>query len=337
MQKNTITILGAGSFGTALAQLLAGNGHTVHLWDHNEAHIQALLADHENKKYLPGIKLHANIKPISDISNALSHAQWIFEAIPVAHLRSVLERARPYVQSDQVWVVLSKGIEAQTNYFPTQIIDAVFGCDVKKVVISGPSFAHELALQEITGLTIATADNKIGIQIQNMFQNDFLSTSLTNDVIGVQVGAAFKNVISIGIGMLEGAGFGENTKALLLTLGLHEAADFAVALGGKRETLYGLSGVGDLVLSSLGGSGRNWRFGVLIGNGASVEDALRDIGYTVEGLNTIKSVAALAKKYNVHAPVSEGIESVVNGEKTLEQMMKNIMGANSRAHESNSM
>lgn len=324
-----VTVLGAGSFGTAIAQLLAENGYTVHLWDHDSELVHFLAAYRENKKYLPGIELDANIHPISDLGHAVCDAKWVFEAIPVGHLRSVLERARSCVHPDQVWIVLSKGIENKTLLFPTQVLDDVFDYEVKKAVLAGPSFAREIMQHQITAVTIGALDFEIGQKVQQMVSNDFFQASITDDVIGVQAGAAFKNVISLGMGMLDGAGYRDNTKAFFFTLGLQEEVRCAVALGGNAHTLYGFSGVGDLVLTSMGASSRNLEVGKRIGKGESVETIIEQTGYTVEGLNTLNSMMALAKKYEIQMPVSLGIAQVVNGEKTVEQM---IMGMIAHAH-----
>ncbi len=326
--KQAITILGAGSFGTAIAQLIAGNGYTVHLWDHDASHVKTLIADRENKKYLPGIRLHTNIKPISDLGESIGDVEWIFEAVPVLYLRDVLKQARPFAQSKQVWVVLSKGIESNTNMLPTQIIDDVIGADVQKAVLSGPNFAREIANHQISGASVAANDRALAIQLCQIIANDFMSVDITPDIIGVQVCGALKNVMSLGVGMIEGAGYGDNGKALFLTRGLSEMADFASAMGGSRETVYGLSGVGDLMLSSLCHTGRNRKFGERIGRGEKVEVAQKN-GDTVEGLNTLKSVMQLAKLYNVHAPVCAGIEAVVSGTKSVKEM---ITGVISHAH-----
>lgn len=326
MSLKTISLIGAGSFGTAIAQLLAHNGHTVNLWCHEQSVADAIKLDGQNKKYLPGIQLHKNIIPTTDLSLALNGVQWVFEAIPVVYLRSVLEQARPYAHKEHTWVVLSKGIENNTLLFPTQMIDDAFGYEVKKAIVAGPSFAREVAEGAITGVSIGATDCALGIELQEMLTNEAFHAYPTDDVMGVQVGAAFKNVISLGMGMLDGAGYGDNPKAFLFIRGLAEAAQCAVALGGRQETLYGLSGVGDLVLTSMGKASRNREVGRLIGAGSSLSEILKETGYTVEGVNTIKSVLALAAKYNVRVPVCENIFAVLHGQKTIQEMMRGIIG-----------
>lgn len=328
MLKKNVALLGAGSFGTAIAQLLAGNGYTVNLWSHEESVIESIATHRENKKYLPGIPLHKNIIPTTDLSLAISGVPWIFEAIPVVYLRSVLESARSYAHPDQVWVVLSKGIENNTFLFPTQMIDDVFGFHVPTLVCAGPSFAREVAQGAITGVSISAADAQLGAELKKMLDNEFFYAHVSDDLMGVQAGAALKNVISLGIGMLEGAGYGDNPKAFLFTRGLAELAEFGTAFGAKKETLYGYSGLGDLVLTSMGKASRNREVGRLIGAGESLDAVIERTGYVVEGLNTIKSVLALAAKYDVQVPVCEGINDVLRGNKSVQEMMRNILQIN---------
>lgn len=326
MNRNTIiALLGEGAWGTAIAQLLAHNGYTVHLWCHESEVAQAIIRDGENKKYLPGIRLNKKIIPMTDMAQAVCGVRWIFEAIPVAYLRSVLEHARACATQDQVWVILSKGIENKTLLFPTQMIDDVFQLPIKKAVFAGPSFANEVAKGSITGVTIGATDCDLSRELQQMLQNEFFRSYATTDMIGVQVGAALKNVISIGIGILDGAGYGDNPKAFLLTRGLNEMGVLAQALGGRQETLYGLSGVGDLVLTSMGKSSRNREVGRRIGVGEKLDAIMAETGYVAEGINTLKSVLDLAQAHRVQMPICQGVYEVVFGTASVADMMQRIM------------
>lgn len=325
MNKKVIALLGAGSWGTAVAQLLAKNGYTVNLWCYEPEVASDIAQTHENKKYLPGIKLHKNIITTTDLPQAVCKAQWVFEAIPVAHLRTVLEHARDCANADQIWVVLSKGIENNTCMFPMHIIDDLFQLPIKTAVVAGPSFAHEVAKEAFTGVTIGAIDEAVGIELQQMLNNEYLKACVTKDVMGVQVGAALKNVMSIGIGLLDGAGYGDNPKALLLTRGLQEMVHFAQVLGGKQETIYGLSGVGDLVLTSMGASSKNREVGRRIGHGEKLSAIIEQTGYVVEGVNTLKSVVSLAQKHQVNVPICSGISDVVFGNASVEDMMREIL------------
>lgn len=323
--KNTVAMIGEGSWGTAIAQLLAGNGYTVHLWCHDHEVADSIVAQGENKKYLPGIRLHKNIIPFTNLAQAVCGVRWVFEAIPVRYLRSVLQQARPCFAQEQVWVVLSKGIEDQTLLFPTQIIDDAFGCEVQKAVFAGPSFAREVAEGAITGVTIGATDCNLGNELQKILSNDFFRAHTTTDLMGVQVGAAFKNLISLGVGMLDGAGYGDNPKAFFFTRGLQEAVQFAQALGGKQETLYGFSGMGDLVLTSMGKASRNRQVGYRIGRGEKLDAIMRETGYVSEGINALRAVTELAKKHTIQVPICQGIYDVVHRGVPIDQMLQRIM------------
>jgi glycerol-3-phosphate dehydrogenase (NAD(P)+) len=325
MKNKEVALLGAGAWGTAIAQLLAHNGYTVRLWCHDPDVAEAIARDGENKKYLPGILLDEKIIPTTDLAQAICGVRLIFEAIPVAYLRGVLEHARACATEDQVWVVLSKGIENKTLLFPTQIIDEVFHLPIKKAVFAGPSFAREVAEGAITGVAIGATDGDLGQELQQMLTNEYFRAYTTTDVMGVQVGAALKNVISIGIGILEGAGYGDNPKAFLLTCGLQEMVQLAQAMGGKQETLYGFSGVGDLILTSMGKGSRNREVGRRIGQGESLDAIFSGIAWVAEGINTLKSVVDLAQKHTVQVPICSGVYDVVFGRATVADMMQGIM------------
>lgn len=325
IQNKVVALLGEGAWGTAIAQLLAHNGYTVRLWCHNQHVAESIIRDGENKKYLPSIPLDKKIIPTTDLAQAVCGVRWVFEAIPVAYLRGVLEQARSCATEDQVWVVLSKGIENKTLLFPTQMIDDVFHLPIKKAVFAGPSFAREVAEGAITGVAIGATDCDVGQELQQILANEYFRAHTTTDVMGVQVGAALKNVISIGIGILEGAGYGDNPKAFLLTQGLQEMVHLAQAVGGKQETLYGFSGVGDLVLTSMGKGSRNREVGRRVGQGESLDAILADTVAVAEGINTLKSVVDLAQKYSVQVPVCSGIYDVVFGRATVADVMQGIM------------
>lgn len=325
IQNKIVALLGEGAWGTAIAQLLAHNGYTVHLWCHDPHVAELIIRDGENKKYLPGVRLDKKIIPTTDLAQAVCSVRWIFEAIPVAYLRGVLEQARSCATEDQIWVVLSKGVENKTLLFPTQMIDDVFHFPTKKAVVAGSSFAREVAEGAITGVTIGATDSDSGRELQQMLANEFFRAYTTSDVIGVQMGAAIKNVISIGIGILEGAGYGDNPKAFLLTQGLQEMVQLAQAVGGKQETLFGFSGVGDLVLTSMGKGSRNREVGRRIGQGESLDAILADTASVAEGINTLKSVLDLAKKHSVQVPICSGIYDVVFGRASVAVMMQGII------------
>ncbi len=323
--KQTVAMLGSGAWGTAVATVLAKNGHVVKLWCHSHAVSEEINNHRSNEKYLPGIKLHENIQAVTDLDEATCGVKWVFEAIPVKFLREMLEKAQSCFDSDQVWVVLSKGIEQDTLLLPTQIIDDVFGSDTHKAVFAGPSFADDVAREQLTGVSVAATHCDLGFELQALLQNDYFRPYIATDMIGVQVGAALKNVITLGVGLLDGAGYTDNTKAFFITHGLHEMVLCAQALGGERNTLYGFSGVGDLVLTSMGSLSRNLMVGKKLGAGDELQAILDATGAIPEGVNTIKSVYQLMRKHDLNLPICQGIYEVVFENKKLEVMLKQLM------------
>ena len=320
-----IAILGEGAWGTAVATLLAHNGHAVKLWCYHSQLADEINRTRFNERFFPGISLNENITAVASLEDAVKDADWICEAIPVKYLRSILTKVKPFVSSEQRWVVMSKGIEKGTLFLPTQIIADVLGADVQQTVFAGPSFARDLALKTITAVTIAAPDCEHAKELQHLLANDYFRPYISTDMIGVQTGSAVKNVIAIGIGMLDGVGQTDNAKAFMLTRGLHEMAELAVKLGGKQETVYGLSGVGDLVLTAMGSLSRNLEVGKRLGRGQSLDDILQETGFIPEGINTVDSIHALMKKYDVQLSICSGIYEVIFKGKSIEAMLKELM------------
>ena len=321
----TIGILGGGAWGTAVATVLAHNGHTVKLWCHNQELVNEINSQHENKRYLPNVSLSTRIHAVVTIDEAMSNVDWIFEAIPVKHLRAVLEQARHYYDNRQTWVILSKGIEQDTLLFPTGILDDVFQTTVHQMVFAGPSFAKEVAAQQITAVTLAAPDCEKGEELQKLLANDYFRPYVSTDMIGVQVGAALKNVITLGVGMLAGAGYSDNPQAFILTRGLHEIVELSRALGGKQETVYGLSGVGDLVLTAMGSLSRNRELGVRLGKGEALDSILEKAGSIPEGINTVKAVYQLIQQRQLDLPICAGIYEIIFKGKTVEVWLADLM------------
>ena len=320
-----IIILGEGAWGTAIATLLAHNGYDVLLWCYHAEIADEINSSHQNSRYLPDIMLDEKIKATSDIQKAITSGQWIFEAIPVKYLRSICQRAKPFINQQHIWVVLSKGIENKTLLFPSEIIKEVFDMAVPIAVFAGPSFAHDVATRSITAVTIAAINCDIATQLQKKLTNDFFRPYTSTDVIGVQVGAALKNVITLAIGMLDGAGYSDNAKAFIFTRGLAEMGLLTRVLGGKEETVYGLSGIGDLVLTSMGEQSRNRRVGKLLGKGESLDHILTSTGYIPEGINTVQSLYDLMKQHHVVLPICVGMYEIIFKQKLLSDFLKEFM------------
>jgi len=326
--NQTVCMLGCGAWGTAVAMLLAENGYTVKLWCHEKEVADAITTNGYNEQYLPGVKLHTNIIATHDLEDALCGTQVVFEATPVKFLRSVLQEASYCISTQQIWVILSKGIEQETLLLPSQIIDDVFrdvgNGVIHKVVFSGPSFAHDLVRKQITAVTIAANDCDVARTVQAMLANSYFRPYIALDPIGAQVGGALKNVIALGVGMLDGAGYTDNAKAFLLTRGLDEMKQLTVMLGGKPETLQGLSGIGDLVLTAMGRLSRNLTIGRQFGKGARL-DFIAQNGNLPEGVGTCKSVYQIIQKNNLDLPICLGVYAVIFEGKSVQQMMQELM------------
>lgn len=318
-------MLGAGAWGTAMASLLAENGHSVYLWCYEQDVTKCISNTHINERYLPDIQLSPLISPTTDIEDVFNHAQIIFEAIPVSHIRKVFEYAKSYVKSNHRFVILSKGLEQATLMLPSQIITDVLGEPIQIAAVAGPSFAHDVALKYVTALTVASSDMTFVHDIQKLIQNDYCRTYSCQDPVGVQCGGAFKNVLALGIGILDGAHCADNTKAFIFTRGLAEMALCAHALGGKKETLYGLSGVGDLVLTSMGHLSRNAYLGQCLGQGKSIDVVTKELGTVPEGVNTVQAVYQLAQRYNLDLPVFAGIHAMIDGTMNVKNFLDSLV------------
>lgn len=321
---NNVVVIGAGAWGTAIAQLLADNNHAVTLWCHEQEVVETIQHTRENKRYLPGIALSPNIVATHDL-HVIENATIIFEAVPVKHLRSILVQAKPHYKKDQTWVMLSKGIEQESLLLPTQIIDDVFQVIVHKAVFSGPSFAHDLVHKDFTGGIIASGHCEIAKTMQALLATSYFRADISKDVLGVQLGGALKNIVALGIGLLDGAGYGDNAKALFFTRGFSEMVQLAIAAGAQEKTLYGLSGLGDLMLTATGKHSRNVALGRRLGAGESLDAIIKDLGTAPESVNTLKSAHQLMHKHTLVLPVFQLLYEVVYEGMAIEAMMKKMM------------
>jgi len=319
-----VCMLGSGAWGTAVSSLLADNGFEVNMWCYDPTVAKDIERDHCNKLYLPDVTLSKNINAFTDIGQAIQDVEWIFEAIPVKFLRSVLLQTKPYFSSEQKWVVLSKGIENETLLFPSQMLDDVFETDVKKVAVSGPSFAKDVAAKQLTAVDIASVDEDLATELQEILTNFYFRCFYTSDVRGIQLGGSLKNVLAMAFGMLEGAGYTDNTKSFMLTVGLNEVAKFAKFIKIEQETVYGLSGVGDLILTCTGGLSRNLMVGRLLGKGESLDEILRKTGAVPEGVNTVKSVYEVIQHFKLGSPTFKYAHHALWGDRANMDMKKSI-------------
>ena len=309
-------MLGSGAWGTAVASVLADNGFQVNLWCHEPEVAKAVETKHCNEKYLPDVTLSKRIMPFTDVKKALQDVSFVFEAIPIKFLRSVLEQVKPYYKNTQKWVILSKGIENETLLFPSQIIDDVFKIDVKKVVVSGPSFAKDVIAKQVTAVDIASQDKELNFELYKILTNHYFRANIIDDMLGAQIGGALKNIVAIATGMLCGAGYTDNTKALLLTKTLHEIVDFAIFLGSKKETICGLSGFGDLSLTCMGSLSRNLMVGKKLGAGENLEDILAGTHAVPEGVNTVKSIYEMISQCKLGNPDYQMVKAHPNAHRS---------------------
>jgi glycerol-3-phosphate dehydrogenase (NAD(P)+) len=304
-----ITIIGAGAWGTALAISLAAN-HRVTLWARNTAQIEAMQVTRYNQHYLPDILLPDDLKLSSDFSAALDTAELVIFAVPTSVLRSTLHKFAGYSRpSDVIW--LCKGFEAETAKLPHQVVAEVLPKGFRCGVLSGPSFAQEVARGFPTALTLASVDQEFARNTAQTLHHAYLRIYASNDMIGVEVGGAVKNVMAIAAGICDGMGLGHNARAALLTRGLAEITRLGLKLGGRSETLSGLSGVGDLILTCTGDLSRNRQVGLLLVQQHDLPEILRRLGHVAEGVYTVREVHHLAQRLGVAMPISEAVYRIL--------------------------
>ncbi len=327
----TTAILGAGSWGTALAVHLARAGHGVRLWARDAAFVRELEESRVNGRYLPEIPLAAAIEPTDSLADALDGARFVVLAVPSHGLRAVVSNALPHLASNSVLVSTAKGIETETLERMSQVIvDATGGC-CPVVVLSGPSFAAEVARGLPTAVLAASTDEGAAAAVQEHFRGPGLRLYFSNDVVGVEIGGALKNVIAIAAGVVEGLHLGHNALAALITRGLVEITRVACAEGGKRETLAGLSGLGDLVLTCTGDLSRNRHVGIELGRGRPLHEILGSMRMVAEGVRTTGAALALGARHGIELPIAAQMKDVLDGRTVPADAVEALMGRRQRA------
>ena len=299
-----ITVVGSGGWGTALALTLLDNHHEVVLWSFSEKEAEVLRTQRENP-LLKGVPLPEALQISTDIT-CVADKELVVFATPSFAVRETAHQAAPYLKDGTLIVSVSKGIEKDTSLRLSQVIDQETAGRCRIVALSGPSHAEEVGRKVPTGCVAASPDKAAAEMVQDVFMNENFRVYSSPDIVGVELAAALKNVIALCYGVLDGLGCGDNTRALLMTRGLTETARLGVAMGGKRETFAGLAGVGDLIVTCTSMHSRNHRAGILIGQGKSVEEALKEVGAVVEGYYATATVRTLAEKYGIEMPISEG-------------------------------
>jgi glycerol-3-phosphate dehydrogenase (NAD(P)+) len=309
---NPILVAGAGSWGTALAIVLARNGNPVYLWDIDTDHIKQLQQNKSNKTYLPGNAFPEGLVPVSDLTEKLEKLNDVIIAVPCSSLECVLKQMVSSPVNKFNICLACKGLASGGQLLNHQVVNEYLHGRASTAVLSGPSFAAEVARGLPTAVTIASSDQTTAEYFAACFHNEVFRIYTHNDVIGVQVGGAVKNVMAIAAGIADGLGFGANTRAALITRGLAEIMRLGVALGGKPETFMGLAGLGDLVLTCTDDQSRNRRLGLLLAKGKSLDAALQEIAQTVEGVRTVNDVIKLSTAHQIEMPISTQVYNVLN-------------------------
>lgn len=330
MQKSvTISVLGAGSYGTALAILLARNGHRTFLWGNNPQTMQTLQHDRCNNEFLPNIPFPDNLIIESDLKTAVESACILLIVVPSVAFSSVLTRIKPFLTNESKIVWATKGLEPETGRLLQDVAKELIGNEIPLAVISGPSFAKEVALGLPTAVTVATENQHLLTELQDIFHcSKTFRVYSSTDLIGLQLGGAVKNVIAIAAGLSDGLGFGANSRTALITRGLAEMMRLGSAVGADPATLMGMGGLGDLVLTCTDNQSRNRRFGILLGQGKSIDDAKNEIKQVVEGFSNTKEVWLLAQKYNVEMPITDQLYQILYGNKSAVEAAKNLLARN---------
>ena len=311
-----IAVLGAGSWGTILANLLVENGHQVELWGNDPKKVAEINEQHTNTHYLPDFKIDPQLHATIDLNVALDQVDVVLFVIPTQAIRAVAEQIVPVMITKKVKPVIvtaSKGLEQGTHKRISEVLTEAIPETNRNgiVVLSGPSHAEDVAQKDITTLTAASSDLIQAQWIQEIFMNDYFRLYTNPDVVGVEMGAALKNVIALGAGALNGLGYGDNTKAALMTRGLAEISRLGVAMGANPLTFIGLSGVGDLIVTGTSVHSRNWRAGNALGKGQKLADVLANMGMVVEGVATCKAAYELAQQRSVDMPITRAIYNVL--------------------------
>ena len=307
-----ISVLGAGSWGTALAIQLTASGQSAVLWGHDRSQLSLLASDRRNARYLPEAKFPDSLRIEPDLGKAMAASRDLLVAVPSHALREVLEQVSVHARPDVRLAWATKGFELSTGLLPHQVVAEVLGKQLPGAVVSGPTFAKEVGAGLPTAMTIAASDEQFARELAQRLSGRNFRAYTSTDVIGVEIGGAIKNVLAIGAGMSDGLGFGANTRIALITRGLVEMTRLGVALGARRETFMGLAGLGDLVLTCTDNQSRNRRFGLALASGTKVADAQAAIGQVVEGVLAARAVRSVAAHANVEMPICEQVYRIVH-------------------------
>lgn len=329
-----VAVIGAGSWGIALAKLLHTNGNEVIVWSIAEEEIEMLRRNHEHVDKLPGVKLSEEILFTTDMGDAIADREFLVLAVPSVFTRSTAKTMAAYVEKGQIIVCVAKGIEEDTLMTISDVVEQEIACaDV--AVMCGPSHAEEVGIGLPTTVVAGARSRQTAEKIQDLFMNEVFRVYTSPDMLGMELGGSLKNVIALAAGMADGLGYGDNTKAALITRGIAEISGLAVTMGAHLETLSGLTGIGDLIVTCESKHSRNRRAGMLIGQGYTMEQATREVKMVVEGIYSAKAALSLAKKYGVELPIIEEVNKVLFEDKPAKEAVKELMIREKRTEHSN--
>ncbi|HEM3701629.1 TPA: NAD(P)H-dependent glycerol-3-phosphate dehydrogenase [Streptococcus suis] len=332
MTKQTIAVLGPGSWGTALAQVLNDNGHTVRIWGNIPEQIDEINEEHTNKRYFKNVILDEKIKGYKDLTETLNGVDAVLFVVPTKVTRLVAKQVAQALKHKVVVMHASKGLEPDSHKRLSEVLEEEIPAELRSeiVVVSGPSHAEETIVRDLTLISAASKDLETASYVQNLFSNHYFRLYTNNDVIGVETAGALKNIIAVGAGALHGLGFGDNAKAAIIARGLTEITRLGVAMGANPLTYSGLSGVGDLIVTGTSVHSRNWRAGDLLGKGEKLEDIEANMGMVIEGISTTKAAYELAQELNVYMPITQAIYSVIYQGASIQDAIQEIMSGEFR-------
>ena len=329
--KNKICVLGAGSWGTALAQHLLRVGHIVKIWSPETNVLEDIRVNNKNSKYFPANDLTPGLIPVADLDEALKSAELVVVAVPSFAYREVSKKLTKIKDASPLLVSCGKGFEEQSLNCLTDVLHDALDGYTRVAALSGPSFAQEVLNKLPTAVVIASKDEAVAKEAALAFHFDYFRVYTSTDLVGVELGGALKNVIALAVGMVDGAGMGNNARAALVTRGLAEIQRLVLAMGGQQNTIMGLSGLGDLLLTSTGDLSRNRRAGLALGKGEKIQDVLKNIGQVVEGVVTAPKAKALADRYQVSMPIVEAVNKVLSGEILVSDAVKLLLSRAQRS------
>lgn len=324
MYMGKIGIIGAGSWGTALSVVLSSNGHSVVIWSLIEEEIAMLREKHEHVDKLPGVKLPETVTFTTDMQEAVTQSDMLVLAVPSVYTRSTAKSMAPYVADGQLIVCVAKGIEEDTLKTISEVVEEEIP-NAEVAVMCGPSHAEEVGIGLPTTVVAGAKSRSIAERIQDAFMNEVFRVYTSPDMLGMELGGSLKNVIALAAGMADGLGYGDNTKAALITRGIAEITRLAVQMGARVETLNGLTGMGDLIVTCASKHSRNRKAGMLMGQGYTREEATKEVKMVVEGIYSAKAALALAQKYHVEMPIIEAVNDVLFADKPVKEAVVELM------------